>query len=241
MLSSTFNHRRRRPGRDRWSRKPCLLVLEDRTLPSTLTVLNNADHGDGLLRAAITNAQSGDQIIFDPSLRGQTIALTSGELTIDKSLDLEGLGADQLAVSGNHQSRVFDISGAVTVTIAGLTITDGLAFTSTTPAQGGGILNHGADLTLDDVILTDNEALGADATSLGGTGSSVAGGGIYSFGGALTLTGASITNNQALGGNGASRVGRGGDGGYAAGAGLYAVDGALDISGSRAPRGRLAY
>jgi hypothetical protein len=106
---------------------PRLLVLEDRTLPSTLTVLTNADSGDGSLRAGIADAQSGDQIVFDPSLQGQTITLTSGELAITKSLDIEGLGADQLAISGNHASRIFDISGGVTVTLAGLTITDGLA------------------------------------------------------------------------------------------------------------------
>jgi hypothetical protein len=36
---------------------PRLLVLEDRTLPSTPTVLTNADSGDGSLRAAIVAAR----------------------------------------------------------------------------------------------------------------------------------------------------------------------------------------
>src|SRR6516165_4327958 len=103
---------RRKRGRPRQAARrpslvPRLLVLEDRTLPSTLTVLNNADSGDGSLRAAISVAQSGDQIVFDPSLHGQTITLTSGQLAITKSLDIEGPGADQLSISGNHQSRIF--------------------------------------------------------------------------------------------------------------------------------------
>src|SRR5262249_16261039 len=104
-----------------------LEALEDRTVPSTLTVTSAADSGAGSLRAAIVAAQSGAQIAFDHHPRGQTITLTSGELAITKSLDIEGLGADRLTVSGNHASRVFDVSANTTVTIAGMTITDGLA------------------------------------------------------------------------------------------------------------------
>src|SRR6266852_1506944 len=117
----------RRPQRHQ---RPCFVprleALEDPTVLSTLTVVNNLDHGLGSLRQAILDAHSGDTIDFARSLRSQTITLTSGELAITKSLDIEGLGAHQLAVSGNHASRVFDISGGVTVTIAGLTITNGI-------------------------------------------------------------------------------------------------------------------
>src|SRR5262249_39669265 len=104
---------------------PRLEALEDRTVPSTLTVTNNLDTGvagDGSLRA-----QSGDVLDFAPGLLGQTIRLTNGELAITKSLDIEGPGAKQLTVSGCGASRVFDISAGVTVTIAGMTMTDGLA------------------------------------------------------------------------------------------------------------------
>src|SRR5262245_43471927 len=99
---------------------PRLELLEDRTVLSTLTVTNPADSGDGSLRAAIAAAQSGDQIVFDTSLKGQTITLATGPLAITQSIDIEGPGVDKLAVSGNHASRVFAISGGVTVTIAGL-------------------------------------------------------------------------------------------------------------------------
>ena len=101
-----------------------------------VTVLNTNDSGPGSLRDAIAIASSGDTIAFDPSLAGQTITLTSGELAITKNLDIEGLGADDLTISGNHAGRVFDISGGATVTIAGLTIADGLA------DHGGGILDE---------------------------------------------------------------------------------------------------
>jgi hypothetical protein len=153
----------RRSGlRHRPSCVPRLLVLEDRTVPSTLTVMTNADSGDGSLRATIAAAQSGDQIVFDNSLQGQTITLAS-QLTITKSLDIEGPGADQLAVSGNHASRIFDISGGVMVTIAGLTMTDGLVVQVGAAAQGGAIRNVGSTLTVADAVLSDNEARGVGA------------------------------------------------------------------------------
>src|SRR5262245_6901474 len=132
----------------------------------SLTVSSAADSGPGSLRAAIAAAQSGDTIRFDPRLAGQTITLTGGELAITKSLDIEGLGPDQLTVSGNHASRVFDISGGVTVAIAGLTMTDGLADGSAPvlASTGGAILNFGA-LTLADDVLSNNQAVGDASTS----------------------------------------------------------------------------
>ena len=44
--------------------RPTLEALEDRWVPSTLTVKNNLDSGTGSLRAAITAAHSGDIIVF---------------------------------------------------------------------------------------------------------------------------------------------------------------------------------
>src|SRR5262245_19554404 len=84
-------HRAPTPQRRRL--RPRLEGLEDRTGLSTLTVTNNLDSGAGSLRAAIKAASSGDTIVFDSSLAGQTITLTSGELAINQSLDIEGPGA----------------------------------------------------------------------------------------------------------------------------------------------------
>ena len=131
---------------------PRLESLEDRSLTSTLTVLNNADSGPGSLRDTIATASSGDTIVFDNKLNGQTITLTSGELAISKNLDIEGLGAKNLTVSGNDSSRVFDVSVGVTATIAKLAIAHGMADT------GGGIDNAG-NLTLMNDILAGNRAV----------------------------------------------------------------------------------
>src|SRR6266700_2689193 len=70
----------RNPAAYRRSFIPRLESLEDRTVLSTLTVLNALDKGAGSLRDTITNAKSGDTIVFDPSLAGQTITLTSDQL-----------------------------------------------------------------------------------------------------------------------------------------------------------------
>ena len=116
----------RAPAHPRRRFRPRIEDLEDRTVPSTLTVANDLDSGAGSLRDTIAAASSGDTIVFDPSLAGQTITLTSGELALTKNLDIEGPGADHLAVSGDHAGRVFNISGGVTITIAGLRISDGM-------------------------------------------------------------------------------------------------------------------
>src|SRR5262245_42380613 len=106
---------------------PRLEALEDRTVPSELTVLNNLDKGAGSLRDAIAHVHDGDTVKFDPSLVGQTITLTSGALVIKNSVKIIGPGAEFLAVSGNDMSRVFDISAGLKVKIADLTITHGRA------------------------------------------------------------------------------------------------------------------
>ena len=87
--------------------KPEVMVTYNSTL-ATITVTNNNDSGAGSLRKAIADAEPGDTIEFDPSLANQTIALTSGQLEIDKDLTLDGGNASNLTISGNNTSRVID-------------------------------------------------------------------------------------------------------------------------------------
>jgi len=70
---------------------------------TTITVTSTNDSGPGSLRQALADAHDGDTINFDVSLKGQTIALTSDELVIDKSITITGPGSDQLAVSVDFQ------------------------------------------------------------------------------------------------------------------------------------------
>jgi hypothetical protein len=170
---------------------PRLEALEDRTVLSTLTVVNSLDHGSGSLRQAILDAHSGDTIDFVRRLRGETIKLTSGELVINRSLDIEGLGADQLTIRGNGAGRVFDLTGSgADVIIAGLTIADGMA------AQGGGIENNASNLTLADDELSNNQAIGSAGTD-------AEGGAVFNGSAATLAVRESVfADNRARGGDG---------------------------------------
>ena len=192
--------RARRPGSHRravTSRRrfvPHCDALEDRTLPSTYTVTNLLDGPApgpaGSLRAAIN---SGDNTIaFAKGLHG-TITLTSGELLIGNSVTINGPGANQLSVSGNNSSRVFEIAAGLNVTISDLTVTHGSAV-----YEGGGILNDGSNLTLSGDNLTQNVVYeSATDAGAGATDLYAEGGALYSVTGTLTITNCQITGNQA--------------------------------------------
>jgi hypothetical protein len=185
-----------------------LLMLEDRTVLSTLTVLNNADNGAGSLRATLAAAQSGDTIVFDNSLGHETISLTSGPLALSSSLTIDGLGSDLLAISGNQHSRILELSGSAQVTLSNLTLTEGVS------SQGGAVLIGGnASLILDGDILSDNQAVGD-------THGNALGGAVFNSAAAsLTVHNTLFMNNQS---NGMQES----FGGALANAGTLAIDGA---------------
>ena len=192
-------NRRRETGRNiaRPNRfLPRLEVFEDRSLPSTLTVMNSLDGGAGSLRDAIGHAKDGDKIVFASSLNGHAISLTSDELAIKNSLDIEGPGVDKLAVSGSNKFRVFDItSEGLTVRIAGLTITHGQA---TGNNAGGGVLNGGSNLTLANDLFSDNAAFGN--SGFPNVDSLAVGGAVHNRSkGTLTVSACTFQSNQAIG------------------------------------------
>ncbi len=161
------------------------------TCPGEFIVTSNADSGTGTLRDVINNACAGATVAFDPSVIG-TITLTTGELTISKSIIISGPGAKVLAVSGNHLNRIFHIIPGTgnTVTISGLTIKDG-----STKADGsdffggGGVLVRNGTVNLTDCVITGN-----DATASGNP----SGGGLDNEGGIVTINRCSITNNKVI-------------------------------------------
>jgi predicted outer membrane repeat protein len=209
--------------------RPQLEALEDRCVPSTLTVTNNLDSGPGSLRAEIAAAKSGDTIVFAPGV--SSIQLTSGELVINKNLTIQGPGAGQLSIyggpnnplAGAGNSRVFEVDGAsTTVTLSGLSILDGAGVYAAGSfhagdGQGGGILNYGT-LTLSGCTLSDNTA-----NSFNSGTTAYLGGSIYNAG-TLTVSSCTLNNNSV--GNLNGGIYSSGDGG-----GIYNA-GTLTVSGS---------
>jgi hypothetical protein len=145
-----------------------------------LTVRNLNDSGAGSLRQAILDANrlAGDHTItFAPGVVG-TISLATPLPNLSNNIDLEGPGAGNLTVepaTGIHFG-MFDITSGVTVTLAGLTITGGLA------DSGGGIRNDSGTVTVRQCTVSGGSALN--------------GGGIANFG-TLTIDGSTITGNTA--------------------------------------------
>jgi hypothetical protein len=173
-----------------------------------IPVTNTNDSGPGSLRQALAAANNGDTI--DATGVSGAIILASGDLLVDKSVTINGAGADVLAVDGNNVSRVFRIvfSGE-TVAISGFTIRNGHAGTA-----GGGIDNeNNATLNVTNCTISSNIAgLGAGtfnggmltiaSTTISGNMASNGGGVYNSGGGMLTITNSTVSGNSAGSGGG---------------------------------------
>jgi hypothetical protein len=159
--------------------RPQLEALEDRWMPSTLTVTNNLDNGSaGSLRAEIAVANSGDTIEFAPSLSGQTIMLLNSELVINKNLTIQGPSAPNapVTISGIFDTRVFEVDGAKTnVVLSNLNLIDGGGYARNTASAGavddqGGAIWNGGMLTITGCNLNHNvnSASGINGIDYGG-------------------------------------------------------------------------
>jgi hypothetical protein len=191
--------RRAQPGpRQRSSFRPRLEALEDRWMPSILTVSNNLSSGTGSLQAEIAAAKSGDTIVFAPNMDGQTIR--GGLFDITKNLTIQGPGTGHLTINAGgvvmtiRGRRVFKIENNVHVTLSGLTITGGNSNAAFDPTlvhpydgKGGGILNLGT-LSVDGCNVSGNFANYAHGNGYGA--------GIYNAG-ALTVSNSIISGNSA--------------------------------------------
>src|SRR5438105_7471936 len=159
---------------------------------AAVPVTNTDDSGPGSLRAGISSAQSGDQIVFSLPANS-TIMLTSGELLINTNLTIDGASTSGLTVQrstaiGTPDFRIFNIaSGNFNVTISGLTISNGKAAGDI----GGGILNQSTGtLNVTNSTISNNSATDGS------------GAGIFNSSGTLTITNSTLSGNSAPGGLG---------------------------------------
>ena len=152
---------------------------------ATFNVTNTNDTGGGSLRQAVLDANAfvgADTIAFSGAVftdqTPDTIALTTGQLTISDGLVIAGPGAGLLTISGSNASRIFQINPGVDATIANVTIANGKS-----SDVGGGILNNGGSLAVISVTFNNNTA-----TQVGG--------GIANFGNML-INGGTFNSNRA--------------------------------------------
>ena len=119
------------------------------------------DHGPGSLRQAIASAAPGDVVKF--ALKLPAVIVLTNTLVIGQDLTVLGPGPCELTVmrscaTNTPSFRVFDVEAGV-VTLAGMTIRNGSAFSGTNIHDnlGGGILNRGS-LTVSNCVITGNSA-----------------------------------------------------------------------------------
>src|SRR5262245_59412208 len=111
----------------------------------------------GTLRRAVfdANAHPGaDRILFDSSLSGSTMFVQFGPLEITDAVSIEGLGSQDLSITGFDSTRIFTVDPATSgdpVTISGLRLMGGYS-----ASPGGAVLNQDAKLTIRDCWFLDN-------------------------------------------------------------------------------------
>jgi len=155
----------------------------DKTLPGDGVVdVDSASAGNQIsLRGAIqeANALLGEDTVqlgpgnFRLTIGGRSEnAAATGDLDVTSDLRIIGAGAQATVIDASGLDRVFHVMPGIRLTVAGVTITGGLAtgIGDTGRDQfGGGILNHG-HLTLIDSIVTNNSAPNSNFTTSGGGG-----------------------------------------------------------------------
>ena len=193
-----------------------------------------------LTNATQENAAATGDLDITTSLHTVTI-LGGGSSGPDATIiDAAGLS------TGTLHDRVFHITGSgVTAIFQDLAIQNGQAAdngtsgASTNPTAqntnraGGGILNNGGSVTLDNVIVQSCQALGkGDSVINDHTTLDAWGGGLASLGatGNVIVTDSTLTANTAAGGNGGNF--NNGAGSNAKGGSIYFEGGTLNVSGS---------
>ena len=159
------------------------------------------------IAAAITEATDTDTI--------ELLRDVTENITIDKSLTLDLAG---FTLTGADENAVVTITGAeTTVTIMGKANAEEKSVNGTitggkNPDNGGGLAIDNADVTLENLVITENEAVGIQG---GGT---RGGGGIYAANAVVTMQNVTVSDNTVTGQNN--------DGG-----GLFVKDSSLTMIG----------
>ena len=161
---------------------------------TVVTTLADVVADDGLtsLREAVAE---GGLVTFDPSLAGGTVTLGGSALVLDRDVivdgDVDGDNKADITISGNDQSKIFDIPGPFSlepdyvVTLLSLDLTNGFSDNTLLNGGGGAInIEQGARLIVSDSTIRDSHTLGQ-------------GGAINALGAPITIVNSLIVGNSA--------------------------------------------
>ncbi len=148
-----------------------------------------ATDGTGIsLREAIRDSLPNSTIYFGPTMAGQTVQITNGQLLIDKNLTLDGSTvARGITLSGTDNSRLFEIAAGSTFSVDSLTLRDGHA-----SGDGGAILVNGH------LILTNSTLIHNTCSGNGGAIATVNGGTVFTRNCTLAYNSAPTGNGGAI-------------------------------------------
>jgi len=133
-----------------------------------------------------------DVITFAGGLSGGTITLDGTQLDIADDLEIRGLGADELTIDANEESRVFSVNNGISALFGGVTITGGKETGGNQgwDRGGGGIYASAFSvITVTDSVIVDN--YGYNGGGIGGRSYST-----------ITITNSAIRDNDASAGGG---------------------------------------
>lgn len=130
-----------------------------------------------------------DTITFSESLRDKSIVLDGSELLVTASATIAGLGADQLTISGDDRSRIFNFSSNAEsyFNISDVTLTNGAVprGSDANPDVGGAIRLNNNKLVIERSVIAESKANGGGAIFVGGNGTE------------LEITDSALINNEA--------------------------------------------
>lgn len=176
---------------------------------TTWTVNLKGDPGSGScpaacsLRNAASAAKAGDTIVVPKG----TYTISRGQIVLTVNVTISGAGAGQVTIDGGGRDRIFHVRKGASVSVSGVTLTNGFI-----DGNGGAALVDGT-LTLTGSIVSASKALGDGAgiysdgtldviasTITGNTGPE--GAGLTNIGGTLNVLASAISGNTSRGAGG---------------------------------------
>ena len=110
-----------------------ILILGAAANAATWTVTKSANSNDNVcdtdcsLREAVFNADSGDTVVFNSNLVGQTFTLGGSEIVITKRITIDGNldGVNVAFISGEMTSRIFSLPAGSGLTLKNAILVQG--------------------------------------------------------------------------------------------------------------------